>query len=181
MDDGVAPWFHLRAAIIIAFEITMAEYRVREARTGDRAAIGALWRELMDHHRALDSRFSLAPDAEKLYVRHALDMIRTRDALVLVADLGPETLPIGFLVGELQNRPPLAMPGLYGFISDAFVCEEWRGKGVGRALYGVVRAWFVTRKATSIELFVAETNPTAQEFWAAMGLEPFLKLLHEDL
>ena len=41
--------------------------------------------------------------------------------------------------------------------------------------------WFVTRKAIAVELYIAESNPAALAFWREMGLQPFLKLLHEDL
>jgi len=159
----------------------MDVFRVREARGGDRGAIGAMWTDLMRHHRALDAQFTIAPDAEAKYVRHAQEMIRTANARVLVADTGPDSALIAYIMGEIQNRPPLAMHGVYGFVSDVYVSAEWRGKGVGRALYADLRRWFVARKAAAVELYVAETNPAALLFWSEMGLSPFLKLLHEDL
>ena len=39
----------------------------------------------------------------------------------------------------------------------------------------------VTRKAIAVELYSAESNPAALAFWREMGLQPFLKLFHEDL
>jgi len=159
----------------------MSEYRVREARGGDRDAIGKLWRELMEHHRSLDSRFTVAPDGEKKYVRHVAEMIRTKNARVLVAEDIASGEIIAYVMGELQSRPPIALPGLYGFISDICVQEAWRKQGIGREMYQDLRRWFVTRKAIAVELYIAEANPAAQQFWSEMGLQPFLKLLHEDL
>jgi ribosomal protein S18 acetylase RimI-like enzyme len=159
----------------------MIEFRVRDARGGDRESIGALWRELMAHHRSLDSRFTVAPDGEKKYIRHALEMMRSTNARVLVAESIDTGDVIAYIMGELQSRPPIALPGLYGFISDVCVHDSWRQKGVGRALYLELRRWFVTRKAIAVELYTAESNPAAQAFWREMGLQPFLHLLHEDL
>lgn len=159
----------------------MTEFRVREARGGDRTAIGELWRELMEHHRSLDTRFTVAPDGEKKYVRHALEMMRSTNARVLVAENIETGDVVAYIMGEIQSRPPIAMPGLYGFISDICVRDPWRKQGVGRALYEELRRWFVTRKAIAVELYTAESNPAALAFWHEMGLRPFLKLFHEDL
>ena len=159
----------------------MSDFRVREARGGDREAIGRLWRGLMEHHRSLDPRFTIAPDGEKKYVHHALEMIRSTNARVLVAESIESGEIVAYIMGELQARPPIALPGLYGFISDICVQQPWRNQGIGRALYQELRRWFVTRKAIAVELYIAESNPTAQVFWHEMGLRPFLKLLHEDL
>jgi GNAT superfamily N-acetyltransferase len=159
----------------------MSEFRVRDARGGDREAIGRLWRQLMDHHRSLDARFTIAPDGQTKYVRHAVEMMRSSNARVLVAEGIESGEIIGYVMGELQARPPIALPGLYGFISDICVEEPWRSQGVGRALYLEMRRWFVTRKAIAVELYISESNPAADGFWTEMGLQPFLKLMHEDL
>lgn len=143
--------------------------------------MAALWTELMTYHRTLDSRFRIAPNGERLYAKHAQEMSRSRDARVLIATDSVSGELVAYMMGELQSRPPLAIPGIYGFISDVYVREAWRQHGVGRALFEEMRRWFITRKATAIELYVAEANPTADAFWQAMGLAPFLQLLHLDL
>ncbi len=158
-----------------------AEVRIREARSVDLPAIGALWRELMAHHYALDPRFLVAPDAEKKYARHAHEMLRSRDARVLVAESEVSAQVVAFLMGEIQNRPPIALPGRYGFISDICVTADWRHRGVGRALFGEMRQWFLARKVTAIELYVAEANPASNAFWQEMGMQPFLRLMRQDL
>ena len=135
----------------------------------------------MHHHRSLDPRFSIAPDARTKYVRHIQELMRSRDARVIVAqDTDAGTL-IGYVVGELQDRPPIAMPGRYGFISDIYVAPGWRRIGVGRGLFVTMKGWFVDRRATAIELYTANANPAAVQFWKEMGLEPFLTLTHVDL
>ena len=159
----------------------MTGIRIRDARSFDREAIGTLWRELMAYHLTLDPRFVTAPDGERRYVRHAQDMMRSRDARVLIAELGERGPVVGYLLAELQQRPQIALPGTYGFVSDMYVAEAWRRHGVGRALFSEARRWFLARKATAIELYVAERNPESAAFWEAMGFASFLKLLHQDL
>jgi ribosomal protein S18 acetylase RimI-like enzyme len=159
----------------------MIEFLVRDARRSDRDAIGCLWRLLMEYHRDIDSRFTIAPDGETKYVRHACEMMRSANARVVVAESIESGEIVAYIMGELQPRPAIALPGLYGFISDIYVLEGWRQRGVGRSLYDELRRWFVNRKAIAVELYIAESNPAAQVFWQDMGLRPFLKLLHDDL
>lgn len=159
----------------------MSEFRVRQARVGDRDAIGTLWLDLMEYHRSVDSRFTIASDGQKKYSRHIVEMIRSTNSRVLVAESIETGALIAYITGELQARPPIALPGLYGFVSEICVEQTWRGQGIGRALYRELRAWFVTRKAIAVELYISESNPSALAFWDEMGLKPFLKLLHEDL
>ena len=159
----------------------MSGFQVREARQSDRMVIGRLWLELMEYHRALDPRFAIAPDGEQKYVRHTLEMIRSRDARVLVAEETGTGIIVAYVIAELQRRPPLAQPGLYGFVSDIYVAEAWRQRGVGRALVEDLKRWFVLRKASAVELYIADANPAATEFWQAMGMTPFLRLMHMEL
>lgn len=159
----------------------MSGFHIRNARQADRFAIAELWRELMRLHQTLDARFTLAVDAQQKYARHVQETMRTRDGIVLVAETLETEELAGFILGEVQSRPPKTAPGLYGFISDVYVCEEWRERGVGSALFEEMRLRCVARKATAIELYVAENNPTALAFWQAMGMTPFLKLVHLDL
>jgi len=159
----------------------MDGFRVREARVADRFVIAAMWRELMALHHNLDARFVIAADGEKKYARYVQDTIRSDDGVVFVAEEGATGLMRGYLLGELQARPPKAMPGLYGFISDLYVSEEWRHRGVGSALFEEMRLWSKAHKAIALELYVSESNPAALAFWQSMGLEPLLKLVHLDL
>ena len=154
---------------------------IRDARGSDRDAIAAMWRELIAYHRAQDPRFLVAPDGERRYGRHTQEMMRSRDARVLVAQPGEREPICGYMVVELQTRPPMAMPGVYGFVSDLYVLNSARRQGVGRLLFAEAQRWFAVRKAVAIELYIAEANPAAAAFWQAMGFDPFLKLMHRDI
>src|SRR4051812_24818529 len=120
----------------------MSEFLVRDARRADRETIGTLWRLLMEHHRAVDSRFTIASDGETKYVRHACEMMRSANSRVIVAESIESGEIVAYIMGELQPRPAIALPGLYGFISDIYVLESWRQRGVGRSLYEELRRWF---------------------------------------
>ena len=156
-------------------------YQIREAKTPDKEAIVVLWSDLARLHQTLDSRFIFAPASEKKYMRHAVEMIRSRDAKVLVAESLENRAIVGYLMGELQSRSPIALPGTYGFISEVCVHPDWRRLGIGQSLFAKSCEWFVSRKAQAVQLYVAEANEDAQAFWQNLGLTPFLHLFHFDL
>lgn len=156
-------------------------YIIRPARHGDRFAIGRLWHELILYHRSMDSRFVADEDAEKRYVRHAQQMMRSRDSRVLIGEETDTLRIFAYVIAEIQVRPPSALPGVYGFVSDIYVMPEWREHGIGKAMMSALRRWFIERRCSAIELYVAECNPRAKEFWEELGLNPFLTLMHCDL
>ena len=159
----------------------MTAYIIRDARISEKDVVASLWHSLMKEHSAIDPRFQIAGDALKKYSRHLQEMIRAKDGRVLVAEAKDNSRLIGFLMGEIQPRPPISLPGIYGFISDLYVCPDWRRQGVAQSLFLDMSRWFQSRKATAIELYAAEANPEAVAFWHSMGLKPFLRLHRLDL
>ena len=169
------------AFVVNSEAMMVSEVQVRDARVGDAKAITALWRELMELHCRLDSRFVVSVEGEREYLRHVVRMIRTRDARVLVSEeLGSGRL-VGYVVGEMQFRPYGGVSGRYGFIADIYVRESFRKRGIGREMVKTLQVWFVARKAVAIELYVSVVNADSQAFWRSLGMEPFLCLMHRDL
>lgn len=154
-------------------------YRVREAARADLATIGRLWREMMDLHGALDSRFRVGNDAGREFERHVAACLRARSALVLVAE--SDGAIVGYALGELHTRRPYHPDGEYGFISEICVAEAHRRAGIGRALVRRMTNWFAASGVTAVELLQAEANPVSAAFWHAVGFTPYLRLLRRDL
>ena len=159
----------------------MAQFHIRKAISADKEPVVNLWQMLMAYHRSLDSRFVVDPEGRRKYLSHVHEMIRSGSSQILVAENVENGEIVAYLMGEIQSRPPSALPGIYGFVSDIFVMEEWRSQGVGKALFSQMKLWFASKKATAVELYVADANPAASQFWATMGLTPFLILMHLDL
>ena len=66
------------------------------------------------------------------------------------------------------------------YIDDICVDEKCRGTGVGKALYSYVREWAKEQGYTRITLDVWSCNPSAMQFYIAMGLVPY-KICMETL
>jgi GNAT superfamily N-acetyltransferase len=152
---------------------------IREANRRDISALVTLWQEMMDHHRAYDSRFRFSANAPREVEKHLLETLRSRASRVLVGEA--EGRVIGYIVGEVHARRPIYPVGDYGFITDICVSAVWRRKGVGRTLVAALERWFETQRVTSIELFAAALNPESIAFWAQMGYTDYLRLMRRDL
>jgi len=154
-------------------------FAIREYRRGDLDPVVALWREMMEEHAARDPRFRFVPDADAEFARHARQVARSAEARVFVADVGGSV--VGYVLAELQNRLPIYPVGRFGFISDLSVTTRFRRKGIGRGLADRAIMWCRAQGATSVELYAAECNPEASEFWNAVGFAPYLRMLRMEL
>lgn len=78
--------------------------------------------------------------------------------------------PAGFALFFHNFSTFLARPGLY--LEDLFVREEFRGKGVGRALLQYLAKLAVDRQCGRLEWSVLDWNKPAIGFYEALGAEP---------
>ena len=134
---------------------------------------------MMDFHRARDHRFRFEPAAVREFEQHYLATLRSRDAMIFVAEVRGEV--VGYVLGEIHSRKPLYPIGKYGFISDLTVRESNRRQGIGTALFERLLEWLRQKRVTAIELFVAETNPVSDSFWRSIGFDCFLRLVRKEL
>ena len=156
-------------------------YTVRRAKTSDREAIVSLWTELIQLHQKLDSRFDPISNSVELYADHLKELLRSHDASIFVATTNLNQQIIGFIVAEIRPHPPFTKPGLYGYILDIFVVEQFRNRGVGAALVKAVQEWFQAKHIVSIQLFVSTSNQLSAAFWQKMGFTDFMSLMSCEL
>jgi ribosomal protein S18 acetylase RimI-like enzyme len=76
---------------------------------------------------------------------------------------------IGFAHGMLKFLPDYLGGFAVGTITHVFVDEQARRAGVGKKLVVELEAWFQMKNVQSVELQVIAGNPTAQDFWKAIG------------
>ncbi len=144
--------------------------RVRRAKTQDMSTLTRLWRELVGFHEALGGQdFRLAPGAEAGWKKYLRGHLGRPDKLCLVAEVGGE--PVGFLVASVDERPGIFMEHEYGHISDVYVQEPLRGKGVGKALVAAGMAWFEEKRVGRVRLQTDARNTLGYEFWKKLGFQ----------
>ena len=158
------------------------EIVIRPAEERDLPAMLRLWREMMDFHARWDARFrpGRAPDAEDAWTKYLRQEIWGSDKwCALVAEQNGDV--VGQIMGVLRNPVPVFEPGTYGYVTDIVVDPQVRRRGVGKALFQSLEAWFLERGASHLELQVLEHNPASQAFWRAMGCTDFSDNMWYDL
>ena len=88
-------------------------------------------------------------------------------AQVLIAEI--EEKPVGYALYFYNYSTFLGRPGLY--IEDVFVSEEYRGRGVGSALFKKCAYIAQEHKCSRMEWFVLKWNP-ARKFYDHMEAKP---------
>lgn len=145
-----------------------ADVRVRRAEAKDMPALTRLWRELIGFHEALGGQdFRLAPGAEADWKKYLRGHLGKSDKLCLLAEIGDR--PVGFLMASIEQRPGVFMEREYGHISDVYVQEPERGKGVGKALVAEGMAWFEKKRVGRVRLQTDARNTLGVEFWQKLG------------
>ena len=146
---------------------------IRLATTRDLDAIVARWHDLMDAHRALDTALyataTHAPGTYRAFVRRHLSK---SSSVVLVAERDGSIL--GYMLGGKGQRSPIYAIGEVGMIFDLVVQPDLRRAGIGRALVDAAMTWFDDRGLSHVQVNFSTLNPSAAEFWPAMGFAPFL-------
>jgi GNAT superfamily N-acetyltransferase len=145
---------------------------IRPATLRDLDTIVNLWMAMMHEHASFDPRVRLSESAEKGYRQYARHYIARSDATVFIAEHDREV--VGFCLAYRAQNLPMFCPEQYGYLSDLVVRNDWRGRGIGSALFQKTRGWFRDRQITHVQLQVYSLNADGMTFWKKMGLTDFV-------
>lgn len=122
---------------------------------------------IMQLHRELG--WNPAFKADGSTVRQRLTSLTTEEnALLLVAEFGGQT--VGYVHGEIVTY--LLFAGREMLISELFVREEARGKGVGKALLATIEAEAAKRKCFRISVMNSrERESYKRGFYPSLGYQ----------
>ncbi len=138
-----------------------------------------LWSALLGHHEALDPHWRAAPGAEDERRRLLARLLADADAAVLVWEEEGDLL--GFCAAQIEVAPPMVAERARAEITDLFVCEDSRRRGIGRRLVEAVTDWIRERGVRRVEVRVAVRNAEGQAFWRALGYADLVDVLHRPL
>jgi GNAT superfamily N-acetyltransferase len=139
---------------------------IRACNREDFPSVEALWIALYRHQKDHGMLLDVSPSSFKDWAA-AMTAVLGRFTCLFVAEQAGR--PIGFLAGRIRSLPPYFGGFPVGFISEVFVDEAYRGKGIGRLLVAAAIEWFQTQKVWRIELQVLVGNTGARKVYRDLG------------
>jgi len=127
---------------------------------------------LARHHERLSDGFSLTLDGKRrwsMYLREKFAEISTK---LVVAEEEGEI--VGFMLCMLEPNIPVYKERKIGVISDVFVKEQRRRKGLAKKMLDFAARWFKKNKVRTVRLNVAANNLEARAAWRMLGFESFM-------
>jgi ribosomal protein S18 acetylase RimI-like enzyme len=151
--------------------------RIREARVEDVPALMRLWAEFVAHEEAFDpAEFDVRRKQRKRYRDLFIEKLSDPEAAVFVAEDGEL---VGYAMGWLRHR--FLGKGQTGYVNDVFVTEKARRKGIGGALMKTLVAWFKSRGADKVDLYVYAANEKAMGLYDSLGFRIIAHRLTKEL
>jgi ribosomal protein S18 acetylase RimI-like enzyme len=152
---------------------------IRDANSDDLNDVANLWGMLAQHHEELSDQFALAWDGKRKWSRYLEERFSEISTKLIVAEEEGEI--VGFMLCLLSPNTPVFKDRKIGVISDVYVLEERRRKGVAKNMLNSGIKWFEKNKVRSVQLGVANDNFEARAAWRQVGFEPYMIYNRLDL
>jgi ribosomal protein S18 acetylase RimI-like enzyme len=153
---------------------------IRRARWVDLPLLATLEREfhrderkiVLKENQRLKPYVQRRPDRDRIFARWMRKWIRSKNALVLIAEA--DARPAGFSTASIEINQGIYGPRRHGFIGFVFVRCQYRGQGISSLMMKEMLTWFEKRKIKHVCLSVMEDNKPARAIWEKWGFHDFL-------
>lgn len=139
---------------------------IREVKIAEHyTAISLLMHQLHLHEYHLNSKTAAWPDIEESYMRHVIKMQEECDGLCLVAY--DNDVPVGFIFGYIEDQDDSSIEiheGKELYISDGYVSETHRRKGIYRSLNEMLEERYISNGVKRIVRFTLFNNVGMRQF-----------------
>ena len=154
-----------------------AEPILRQATAEDFERIKPLWQALYQHQVEHGMQVQLPEGAYSAWLT-SMEPFLARFANVWVGEVNGAI--VAFVAGRIRLMPPYFGSATIGAISEVFVSETHRGRGIGHRLLDYALDWFRDQNITRIELQVVAGNPDASRFYQQLGWHEELRQMVWD-
>lgn len=147
------------------------ELEIRAMREADFDAVQEIFRGVHALHQQNRPDIFRKLDAPLSY-EYYMDMCKNPDGIALCAVCGGRIAGVSYTYIKKPNANPVALPRITAFMDDLAVHPDFRGQGVGKALFMENQKRAAERGAVSLELMVWAFNQNAVEFYGHAGMTP---------
>jgi GNAT superfamily N-acetyltransferase len=144
------------------------DVEIRPAREADIPELSRLVAGLAAYEEALDDRVHFDWNEIREGPSWLRGVLNRDHHAVWVADHGEGHL-VGHLWVRLYRRREGGVPPLSGYISQAFLDEGWRGKGLMKPMLEEAYDWFRAKEVTVVTLSVLHRNWLGATAWHRLG------------
>jgi len=148
------------------------EIEIRPARESDIPELARLVAGLAAYEEALDSRARFDWDLIRAAPEWMRGVLARDHHAVWVAEHGDGHL-VGHLWVRLRRRHEGELPQTIGYISQGFLEENWRGRGLMKPMLENSYDWFRAKGVTVVTLSVLHRNWLGATAWHRLGFSDF--------
>ena len=154
--------------------------KIRAFKEADIPRIVEKQERLNQFHRKFNRRFYAPSRAASVEFSNYIARRRTdNDFMLFVAE--ESGVVIGFVMGWIRFRPPLYELRKVGYLSNIFVDEAARGRGIGGRLYRRLENWFKTMDVDFVETTAYAGNTETLEVFRSYGLKDLSVTFYKEL
>jgi ribosomal protein S18 acetylase RimI-like enzyme len=146
---------------------------IRNGRLKDAEKSLPVWNQFMDYHKRISTMDSeMTDNAGEIWVKYFQRHVRSRRRKAIVAEQDGEIA--GFLLGEIQKRPPIFTNSYQGFIDSIGVLESKRNQGIGALMLDAFAEWAREKELPYVLLNVVVENEIAKRLYERQGFKTIL-------
>lgn len=143
---------------------------IRPATQSDIPELNRMVAEMAAYHESIDERARFDWKEIRSSNRWLTTVLARDHHAIWVADYGDGIL-VGYVWVFLRRPREGYQPPVIGYISQAFLENHWRGKGLMTRMLAEAYDWFRAKGITVVTLNVHHRNSSGSEAWYRLGFE----------
>ena len=148
------------------------DFSIRQAVEEDYAGLNALFEEIDKHHRKALPHVFRKPDGPARNRDFLSAILADQNAVIFIAEIQGRIIGLVHAYVRAVPEIPIRIPCRACQVDNIVVTQEYRRRGVGKALMEMVHQWAGQMKLDRLELSVWDFNEDAQDFYRGFGYEP---------
>jgi len=145
---------------------------IRKATVKDLKSLNELQIGLAKYEAKLRKTLVNPEKVRKWYERHYEKLIKNKNSIFFVAEEKGKI--VGYILGQIETPTHIHIYKKRGYIRDAFVLKEFRGKEVGKKLTKKLLEWFKSKGIKWIKVDAYTNNKVGIKFWEKMGFKDYV-------